>query len=70
MARELLVEAQKNLGVDQLNSFLIETEKRMFKDLEEWSLIEENIWHQKSRVDWIKLGDANTKLFHSYVKTR
>lgn len=45
-------------------------ERRILADLEKWSGIEEYIWHQKSRVDWLKLGDANTRFFHAYVKMR
>lgn len=38
--------------------------------MEKWGRIEENIWQQKARVDWIKLGDTNTKFFHASVKVR
>lgn len=38
--------------------------------LEKWSNIEEKIWHQKSRIDWLTLGDSNTRFFHAYVKVR
>lgn len=39
-------------------------------ELEKWSKIEEQIWQQKSSVDWINLGDSNTKFFHAYAKIR
>lgn len=33
-------------------------------------MIEENIWQQKARIEWIKLGDSNTRFFHAYTKVR
>ncbi|KAF7801847.1 reverse transcriptase [Senna tora] len=31
---------------------------------------EEELWASKSRMDWLSLGDANTKFFHTYVLGR
>lgn len=48
---------------------LIQEEKLLLGELGK-SNIEENIWIQKSRIDWLQLGDANTKYFHAYTKVR
>lgn len=49
---------------------LIVEEKRLLGELERWSNIEERIWQQKARIDWLKLGDSNTKFFHAYARMR
>lgn len=38
------------------------------KELEKWSLIEERIWKQKARIDWLQLGDSNTKLAYAQMR--
>lgn len=49
---------------------MFEEERRLLQELEKWSSIEEQIWHQKSRVDWLRLGDSNTKFIHVFAKIR
>lgn len=38
-------------------------EKALREELEKWNKIEESILKQKSRVNWLKLGDANNAFF-------
>ncbi|KAK4706499.1 hypothetical protein R3W88_033948 [Solanum pinnatisectum] len=38
--------------------------------LNKWSTIEEAIYKQKSRVQWLKLGDSNTSYFYARMKSR
>lgn len=44
-----------------LQSF--DEEKELKKQLEKWVKIEESIYKQKSRNQWLKLGDSNSALF-------
>ncbi|XP_019259124.1 PREDICTED: uncharacterized protein LOC109237286 [Nicotiana attenuata] len=49
---------------------LIEKEKALKGDLEKWVLIEESIYRQRSRVQWLKLGDSNSAYFFAQMKNR
>lgn len=49
---------------------LKEVEKELKKQLAKWSMIEESIFKKKSRVQWLKLGDSNTKFFFAQIKGR
>ncbi|KAK4707488.1 hypothetical protein R3W88_032980 [Solanum pinnatisectum] len=37
---------------------------------EKWSMIEESAMQQKSRIQWLRLGDANTAYFYAHMKNR
>ncbi|XP_049394649.1 uncharacterized protein LOC125858928 [Solanum stenotomum] len=47
-----------------------EQEKALKQQLEKWSLIEKSAMRQKSMVQWLNLGDANTNYVLSYMKNR
>ncbi|KAF7844864.1 reverse transcriptase [Senna tora] len=42
-------------------------EKKLITDYQSLLAIEEDFWAAKSRMDWLKLGDSNTKFFHNSV---
>lgn len=49
--------------IQQGSTNLLQEEKFLTAELEKWSKIEESIWQQKARIDWIHLGDSNTNFF-------
>lgn len=45
-------------------------EKNCLAELEKWSTLQEKIIKQKSREQWVKEGDGNTKYFFVVMKER
>ncbi|XP_050207380.1 uncharacterized protein LOC126656805 [Mercurialis annua] len=68
--RERLKINQKDLQKDLMNEYLICEEKAMTIHLRFLLKCEESFLKQKSRIQWLKLGDANTKYFHIVIKQR
>ncbi|XP_019224867.1 PREDICTED: uncharacterized protein LOC109206500 [Nicotiana attenuata] len=68
--RKELQEVQEKMSSRLLNVELTEEEKELKSKLEEWILIEESIYRQRSRVQWLKLGDTNSAYFIAHMKNR
>ncbi|XP_056698287.1 uncharacterized protein [Spinacia oleracea] len=49
---------------------LLSTEKELICNLRKWLAIEEQALKQKSRVQWVKVGDSNHQFFYSAMKER
>lgn len=58
--REELATIQVQMRSTASTTDMFEIEKNIRQKLENWSMIEESIYKQKSRVQWLKLGDFNT----------
>lgn len=52
------------------SSSLQEEEKNLIAQLRKWSSIDESILQQKSRVNWLSLGDSNSMFFITAIKVR
>ncbi|RYR46649.1 hypothetical protein Ahy_A07g032408 [Arachis hypogaea] len=57
-------ESSKGILADPIDVRILEAE------LEDELVSEERFWREKSRVQWLKWGDKNTKFFHSKYKAR
>lgn len=68
-SRQDLAIIQQLLTVHSSNG-MYKLEKIDIQNLEQWSLIEKSAPRQKSRAQWIKLGDANTMYFSAMIKER
>lgn len=68
--REKLGEIQNCMRDHRQYQNMFDEEKLIKEQVEKWSNIEENMLRQKSRVQWLKLGDSNTAYFHASLKSR
>ncbi|XP_021747410.1 uncharacterized protein LOC110713262 [Chenopodium quinoa] len=61
---------QNNITVNTDNPELQLKETEAISQVKYWTGIQESIYKQKSRVEWVKLGDANNHYFFSMMKQR
>ena len=50
--------------LDEPNPFLEELQSKLLLEYEAVLFEEETLWIQKSRSNWVNLGDRNTRFFH------
>ncbi|XP_021866679.2 uncharacterized protein [Spinacia oleracea] len=61
---------QSQIAIDHTDSQLQNDEKDLSSKLKKFHLIQESAFKQKSRIQWLKLGDSNSKLFFSAMRER
>jgi hypothetical protein len=69
-ARDALLKAQTDLGLDRMNCDKIDMMKHCNDDLLRWQEIEEKFLQQRAKLEWLKLGDGNNRYFHASIKTK
>lgn len=68
--RQQLQDIQSSMRKPGQPTSLLEAEREVKLNLEKWLNVEESILRQKSRVQWLKLGDGNTTYLHVSLKNR
>lgn len=65
-----LEQVQALLAHDPIKPDLCLQEAQAIKKVRHWLHVEESILKQKSREQWVKLGDSNSKFFYATMKQR
>ncbi|XP_021970148.1 uncharacterized protein LOC110865195 [Helianthus annuus] len=68
--RSKLDAIQRDIDSSPLNVVLCDQEIKISAEFQEACLDEERFLKQKSKVDWLRAGDANTAFFHASLKCR
>ncbi|XP_050233116.1 uncharacterized protein LOC126681613 [Mercurialis annua] len=68
--RVMLEKLQNDIQKDPLNNHLLEEERAVAFYLMFLLRSKESFYKQKSRIQWLQLGDSNTKYFHNSIKQR
>lgn len=66
--RRELIDNESNMRVVPIPQSILDEKKALRIELDKWSLIEEGIYKQKFRIQWLKLADANTTYFFTSIK--
>ncbi|KAH0778089.1 hypothetical protein KY290_009500 [Solanum tuberosum] len=70
MYRQQLHDLQSTMRQPGQSTEILQLEKEVKENLEKWLNIKESILKQKSRVQWLQLGDGNTTYYHASLKSR
>ncbi|KAH0729467.1 hypothetical protein KY289_000655 [Solanum tuberosum] len=66
--RQNLIDLQEHMRDLDQDSDMFEKERNLKKELEKWSMVQESIYQQKSRIKWLQLGDSNSSYFFANLK--
>ena len=65
-----LKQAQEELINARMNPVKINMDRKCSDALIGWQEVEEKVLMQRSKLNWLQLGDGNNKYFHVSIKSR